>query len=97
MASSANGSKPIVNNVAFSLGSSWVTVPVKSQTFTFTDSMTNKVITTKTETPPPAPIGFTNVLLGMQKPSGDAGAGGLDVQVVPLVDAPEGGVCKPTN
>jgi len=56
--------------------------------------MTNKVIATKTETPPPAPIGYTNVLLGMQKASGDAGAG---IQVVPLQDAPEGGVCKPTN
>lgn len=94
MASSANGSKPIANNVAFSLGSAWMTVPAKSQTFTFTDAMTNKVIATKTETPPPAPIGYTNVLLGMQKASGDAGAG---IQVVPLQDAPEGGVCKPTN
>ena len=97
MASSANGSEPIANNVAFSLGSAWVTVPVKSQTFTFTDAMTNKVIGTKTETPPPAPIGYTNVLLGMQKPSGGAGAGGTGIQVVPLQDAPEGGVCKPTS
>lgn len=95
MLSSANGSKPIASNVAFSLGSDWVAVPVSSQTFTFTDDLTSKVLTTKTETPPTAPLGYTNILLGMQKPAGGAVADGLGIQVVPLQDAPEGGVCKP--
>lgn len=95
MASSANGSKPIATNVAFSLGSDWVNVPASSQTFTFTDDMTSKVLTTKTETPPAAPLGYTNILLGMQKQSSGASGSGLGMQVVPLQDAPEGGVCKP--
>ena len=94
MASSANGTKPIASNVAFSLGSDWMTVPVSSQTFTFTDDLTDKVLTTKTETPPPAPLGYTNFLLGMQKPAGSS-IDEMGIQVVALQDAPEGGVCKP--
>ena len=34
--------------------------------------------------------GFTNMLIGLQK-----GAGAQAIQVVPLNDAPEVGVCKP--
>ena len=100
MASSANGSEPIASNVAFSLGSDWMAVPAHSQTFTFTDDLSKKTLTSKTETPPAAPLGYTNILLGMQKPSGAASSGAttddMGIQVVPLQDAPEGGVCKPT-
>ena len=42
------------------------------------------------ENPPPAPLGFTNFFIGLQGGSGAVGA-----QLVPLADAPEGGVCKP--
>lgn len=96
MASSANGSEPIASNVAFSLGSDWMAVPAHSQTFTFTDDLSKKTLISKTETPPAAPLGYTNILLGMQKPSSGAVADGMGIQVVPLQDAPEGGVCKPT-
>ena len=34
--------------------------------------------------------GFSNILIGLQKATGITG-----LQVIPLVDAPEGGVCKP--
>lgn len=34
--------------------------------------------------------GFTNVFIGLQKGGGEVAA-----QLVPLADAPEGGVCKP--
>jgi len=42
----------------------------------------------KQETPPAAPLGYTNMLLGAQ-------AGAKPIMLVPLADAPEGGVCKP--
>jgi hypothetical protein len=58
----------------------------------FTDSATGKTLVSKTETPPKAPIGATNFLLGVQQ--GTSGAFG--VQVVPLNDAPEGGKCHPS-
>lgn len=96
MSSSANGSKPLASNVAFSLGSPWYAVPAESQTFSFTDDLTKKVISSKKETPPAAPLGYTNILLGMQKQQGTTSANAV-IQVVPLEDAPEGGVCKPTG
>ena len=78
---------------SFSLGSDWFDVPASSQTFTFKDDLTSKNLLTKIETPPAAPLGYTNILLGLQKESATATA----IQVVPLVDAPEGGVCKPSQ
>ena len=42
------------------------------------------------QTPPANPLGFSNILIGLQK-----GSGTKVIQVIPLVDAPEGGVCKP--
>ena len=54
------------------------------------DDLTGATLTTRAETPPAAPLGYTNMLLGLQQ-----GSGFNAVQVVPLNDAPEGGVCKP--
>ena len=65
-------------------------MPNASATYEFTDDLTNKKIATKVETPPANGLGATNMLLGLQ-----AGGGLVGVNVVSLVDAPEGGVCKP--
>ena len=88
------GAKELVKNVAFSLGSPWVDVPAASASFTFTDSLTAKEIAALTHTPPAAPLGFTNFLLGMQSPG--AAGGAYEIRALALTDAPEGGVCKPT-
>ena len=72
----------------YSLGSAWVTVPSTSATYSATNG--GKTITSKVETPPGAPLGGTNMLLGLQH-AGD----GYAIQLVPLADAPEGGTCHP--
>ena len=54
------------------------------------DNLKGVEITSRQETPPAAPLGFTNMLIGLQK-----GNGLSAIQLVPLADAPEGGVCKP--
>jgi hypothetical protein len=90
MSCSANGTTEIATNIAFSLGSAWQSVPTVSATYTFKDDISKKTLTTKTLTPATAPIGNTNVLLGLEKGSGD-----FVVQAVALVDAPEGGTCHP--
>ena len=54
------------------------------------DFYNGKTLLTKTETPPAAPLGYTNMLIGLQ-----GGSGATAAQIVPLADAPEGGVCKP--
>ena len=90
MTCSANGTAEIAKNVQYSLGSTWYTVPTSPSTFTAMDDLTNKKLTSRLETPPGAPLGYTNVLIGLQK-----GSGTKVIQMIPLVDAPEGGVCKP--
>jgi hypothetical protein len=37
-----------------------------SATYSFTDDSSSKTLVSKTETPAPAPLGSTNVLLGLQ-------------------------------
>jgi hypothetical protein len=76
--------------VAFGLGSDWVKVSNASAAFGFVDDLSKKTLATKTVTPATAPIGNTNVMLGLQSVTGSYG-----IQVVPLVDAPEGGTCHP--
>ena len=56
------------SEVQFSLGSDWVEVPTTSQTYSFSDDLTNKVLTTRVETPPPNPLGFTNFMIGPCSP-----------------------------
>jgi hypothetical protein len=92
MKSTLNGSKELVSEVSYGLGSSWVTVATESSTFSFLDDSESSQtpLTTRTETPPAAPLGYTNMLLGLQKETGP-----LAVQAVPLTDAPEGGTCHP--
>ena len=82
--------KPIATNVAYGLGSSWVKVPTVSSDFSFLDDVSKKTLASKTVTPAAAPIGNTEVLLGLQQ-----GGAGYGMQVVSLVDAPEGGTCHP--
>lgn len=48
--------KALTKNVQYSLGSDWFPVPVTSETYSFSDSLTNKVLTTRVETPPPNPL-----------------------------------------
>jgi hypothetical protein len=88
MTCSANGTKEIASGVEFSLGSDWVTVSSASATYMATD-VGGKVIASKVETPPAAPLGGTNMLLGLQ------GSKDYLIQLVPLADAPEGGTCHP--
>ena len=57
-------------------------------TYTIKDDLSGKTLVSKQETPPAAPLGYTNMLLGAQ-------AGAKPIMLVPLADAPEGGVCKP--
>lgn len=90
MSCSSNGTKEIASNVDFSVGSDWQPVATESATFTFVDDIGKKTLTSKTLTPAAAPIGNTNVLLGLTSATGDFG-----IQAVSLVDAPEGGTCHP--
>ena len=90
MTGSLNGTKELASDVRYSLGSVWYDVPTESATYAAQDDLSGKVLTTKVETPPAAPLGFTFFLLGLQSESGS-----FAVEMVPLNDAPEGGVCKP--
>lgn len=83
--------KPIATNVAYGVGSSWMKVATVSSAFSFVDDVSKKTLATKTVTPAAAPVGNTEVLLGLQS----GGGAGFGTQVVSLVDAPEGGTCHP--
>ena len=61
-----------------------------ASTFTVFDDLTNTKLATRLETPPAAPLGFTNMLIGLQQAEGPHA-----IQTIMLNDAPEGGVCKP--
>ena len=74
----------------YSLGSDWFDVPTQAETYTIKDDLSGKTLVSKEETPPAAPLGYTNMLIGLQ-----GGSGAMAAQIVPLADAPEGGVCKP--
>ena len=90
------GGKSLASKVAFSLGSAWAEAPAGiSSAFDFTDDddAPPKPIGSVTATLPPAPLGMTNYLLGMQNATGAFAS--FKIQAVALVDAPEGGVCKP--
>lgn len=90
MSSSTNGDMEIVKNVAFSLGSSWVDTSKATATYTILDDTTTRTINSRSITPPAFGV-WTNMLIGLQK----SGKVGQQLQVVPLVDAPEGGRCHP--
>ena len=51
--------------IPYSLGSPWVTVSSGSATYSFTDDSSSKTLVSKTETPAAAPLGTTNVLVGL--------------------------------
>jgi hypothetical protein len=87
MSCSANGTAEIVSKIDYSLGSDWVTVPSAAATYGFhDDSSGGKSLLTKSETPAPAPLGTTSMLVGLQ-----GGSGLYGIQAIPLQDAPEGG------
>ena len=90
MACSANGTLELARNVRYSLGSDWYSVPTAAAMYTVHDDISNKKLASRQETPPAAPLGFTNMLIGVQSDTGSK-----TTQMVPLDDAPEGGVCKP--
>ena len=89
LACSANNGT-LVKDVLYSLGSKWYAVEAAASTYTVADSMTGAVLASRTETPPPAPLAFTTMLIGLQK-----GSGATAARLISLNDAPEGGVCKP--
>lgn len=79
--------------VPYSLGSDWVVVPAGSSTYSAVDDSAGSrrnPLATLTVTPPGAPLGFTNVLIGDGESTGK-----MKAQMVPLRDAPEGGTCHP--
>eukprot|EP00759_Apiculatamorpha_spiralis_P021833 PhF_6_TR26349/c0_g1_i2/m.37938 len=82
---SENG-KTLVDNVPYTLGSDWVTVPQTSGTFTVYDETSKSTLATMTTSPPQPPFVFTAFLLGLQNAtSGSTYA----TKVIPLIDAPE--------
>jgi hypothetical protein len=82
MACSANGTVEIASGVRYSLGSKWYDVPTAAATFTILDDITAKKLVSRQETPPSAPLGFTNMVIGLQKGSG------AQVQAFPCVHGP---------
>ena len=86
--------------VAFSLGSNWKPVAGAKDEFTIFDDISTKKLISISHTPPAAPLGFTNMLLGLQTPKDPQQRRprqDMGIQVLALQDAPEGGVCKPTG
>ena len=60
------GTKELASKVDYSLGSPWVTVPTTAATYNFLDDTSGKSLVTKQETPAAAPLGSTNMLVGLQ-------------------------------
>ena len=99
MASSTAGS-PHVADVKYGLGSQWESFEQGAQTFSFFDDTHSPAVKVLSATGTPArpPIGSTQFLLGLL----GGGAKGPPSSVTALSsrllhDAPEGGVCKPTE
>lgn len=90
IAGMASGGTKLASNVHYSLGSPWHTIQNATMRFSFTDDLTNTELVARNIAPPPHGLGATNMLLGLQADSGVLGA-----NVVPLIDAPEGGLCMP--
>jgi hypothetical protein len=83
MTCSANGTAEIASGVRYSLGSKWYDVPAAAATFTIVDDeSTAKKLVSRKETPPSAPLAYTNMLIGLQKGSG------AQVQAFPCVRGP---------
>ena len=66
MRCSLNGTMELVHNVAYSLGSSWVTVASTAATFSFQDDLTDQKLTTRVEAPPAAPLGESTAPVGSE-------------------------------
>ena len=91
---SSSGSTAI-SEVKFGLGSKWQAFPVGGQNFQFFDDDASppKMILQKPGSLSGPPVGETQFLMGLQNPQAPAA---LKLTSVLLLDAPEGGVCKPT-
>lgn len=81
----ANGAI-LVDDVPYAQGSYWAFTTASQTNFTAFDDATMAPIATITTTPPPAPMVFTNFLVGLhtEKPSSP-----FATQLIPLLDAPE--------
>ena len=75
------------DNVKYSLGSTWTQIPAKQQTFSAFADGGGAQLASATVTPPLAPQVFTTFLLGSAE---------YGYTLVPQIDAPEFGVCKPS-
>ena len=78
---------PLVKGVQYSLGSPWKPVSTAQQTFVASDA-SQTVIASAPFTPPNAPEAFTTFLLGDKT---------FGYSLLPQVDAPETGPCKPST
>ena len=78
------GSTALVNNVKYTLGSSWAPITDAQGTFTVFDTASGATLASDTFTPPNAPFVFTNFLIGQKNQTGTFGP-----KLVPLIDAPE--------
>ena len=78
--------KTLADEIKYTLGSSWVPISGDSQTLTaFADG--GGTLASVTTTPPSAPQVFTAFLMGSSE---------YKYSVLPQVDAPETGPCKPS-
>ena len=91
---SASGPTPI-SQVKYGVGSKWQAFPVGGQNFQFFDDDASppKAILQKPGSLSGPPVGETQFLMGLQNSQASAA---LKLTSVLLLDAPEGGVCKPS-
>lgn len=93
MSSSQGG--PNISQVKYGLSSDWLPFPVGAQSFQFFDDDASppKPILQKPGTLSGPPVGETQFLMGLQDPQASEA---LKLSALLLLDAPEGGLCKPT-
>ena len=94
MTSSAKGGTDITQ-VKYGLASDWSPFPIGGQTFQFFDDDASppKMLMQAAGNLTGPPIGETQFLLGLQDPQAPAA---VKLTSLLLMDAPEGGLCKPT-
>jgi len=80
------GGVTLIDQVKYTIGSSWVPIPDVSQTFTVFNDRTGATLAQDTVTPPAAPFVFTNFLIGLNSVSPTSK---FYTRVIPLIDAPE--------
>jgi hypothetical protein len=81
-----DGGKVLANGIKYTLGSDWAPISSDQQTFTAVSDAGGATLATAQTTPPAAPEVFTAFLLG---------SAAYRYTLLPQVDAPETGPCKP--